>query len=214
MKRYIQILLQWRNHWVSSQKRIRPFLLGSSPKGAFDDSNEILCKTPILRHLDPKLPIDIHTDATGVGFGALLIQQTAWGEPTLTFASKTLNLAQRNYSATELELFAVVYGTANFQQYLSGNVPLKEWLTTQSLFHFWKLRIRLVDQLNSCFEYPLLLSKWPTDWDVKMLPADILGTYPINHNNEPLKSIFIVPLLVTSALDFEKLRRANAFRSQ
>lgn len=61
-----------------------------------------------------------------MGVEAVLIQQSENGEATPAYASKILNSAERNYGATEHELFAVIFGIETFQQYLTGNVPLKQ----------------------------------------------------------------------------------------
>lgn len=79
----------------------------------------------MLCHSDPTFPVEIHTDAIGVGVDFVLLQQTSEGEATIAKVSKTLNPAPGNCSATEMELFAVVFAIEKFQQHLSGNVSFK-----------------------------------------------------------------------------------------
>lgn len=85
----------------------------------------LLTSAPILGHYNSSVPIELHTDASDVGIGPVLIQRNQGEEVVVAYASKTLTPAQRNYGATHLDLYAVVLATEKFQTYLSGNVPFK-----------------------------------------------------------------------------------------
>lgn len=60
------------------------------------------------------------TDASKLGIGGILSQLNNGFERPIAYFSKKLNKAQSNYSATELELFAVVEGIKHFRCYLYG----------------------------------------------------------------------------------------------
>jgi len=66
-------------------------------------------------------PCILTTDASLLGIGCCLAQQQGDKEVTLSFWSKSLNAAQRNYCITHLELLAVVTGIkAHHHHFLIG----------------------------------------------------------------------------------------------
>ena len=79
-----------------------------------------LQSAPILGFPNDKDPYVLTTDASLYGIGAIVTQKQEWGDRVIAYASKTLNKGQRNYSATKRELFAIVYFTSHFKNYLLG----------------------------------------------------------------------------------------------
>ena len=70
----------------------------------------------VLRHYNPKLLTMLQTDASDYAMGAVLSQLDGNGrEWVVSFASKLLDTAQRNYSVTEKECLAVVWATEHFR---------------------------------------------------------------------------------------------------
>ena len=65
-------------------------------------------------------PYTLTTYASLFGIAAIISQIQQWGERVIAYASKTLSKSQRNYSATKRELFAIVYFTHHFRNYLQG----------------------------------------------------------------------------------------------
>lgn len=102
---------------------------------AFDNLKNTVCNLTTLAYPDPQAPFDLHTDASNVGIGAVLVQN---GRP-VAFASRSITSAEKNYHTTELECLAVVWALEYFYCYLYGSMftiytdhmALKSILTTK-----------------------------------------------------------------------------------
>ncbi len=88
---------------------------------AFDDLNNRLVTTPIVAHYDPLKPVTLVTDASAVGVGAVCLQSEGGEKRVVAYASTTLNKT-RNYGATELELYAVVFAIEKFHCYIANGI--------------------------------------------------------------------------------------------
>ena len=87
----------------------------------FRELKRRLTSAPILAHYDAQRPVQLITDASPYGIGAVLMQKGAEGEERpVRFASRTLSKAERNYSQIEREGLAVIFGVTRFRQYLWG----------------------------------------------------------------------------------------------
>ena len=106
-------------------KKDTPFQWNDVHQRSFNELKRLLCEAPIMSHFDPELPVEIHTDASAYGVGAVCVQRQNGEERVIAYASKTLNKAQRNYGATELEVLAVVFGIEKFRYYALNNMQFK-----------------------------------------------------------------------------------------
>lgn len=88
---------------------------------AFDRIKALLCSGVVMGHprLDKEFVLDV--DASDYALGAELSQEDEEGNLRPVYhASRHLEKAERNYSATARETLAAVFGCEYFQQYLQG----------------------------------------------------------------------------------------------
>lgn len=81
-----------------------------------------LTSAPCLIAPDFKKPFILHTDASKLGLGAVLSQRDDSGcERPVAFASRQLNKAEQNYTTTDQEFLAVMFGVRAFKPYLQDH---------------------------------------------------------------------------------------------
>lgn len=82
---------------------------------------EALTQAPVLACPDFSKPFQIHSDASSVGIGSVLIQELSGIEHPVAFYSRLLTKTERNYSTTERELLALVDSINHFRPYIEGS---------------------------------------------------------------------------------------------
>jgi hypothetical protein len=87
---------------------------------AFQTLKLALASEPVLLLPDASKPFVLRTDASGVGLGAILMQDHGAGLQPLAYASKKLTDTEKRYHTVELECYAVVWGIRKFYPYLFG----------------------------------------------------------------------------------------------
>lgn len=96
------------------------WIWGVTQQQSFQELKHSLTSSPILTLPDFTQPFCLQTDASGTGIGAVLAQVIDGKERVISYASKTLNDAQRRYNTTEREALAVVWSVKLFRPYLLG----------------------------------------------------------------------------------------------
>ena len=81
---------------------------------------EMVSSYPVLQFYDPSLPTKILTDASKDGLGAVLLQLHGEMWKPVSFASRALLDAGKNYARIEKELLSIVYGCQRFHQFIHG----------------------------------------------------------------------------------------------
>jgi len=96
--------------------REKKFSWNQGQEKAFRILKNKLVTSPVLRFPDFKRPFDIMVDASATHLGAVLEQD---GHP-VAYASRTLQPAERNYSAPERECLGMVWAAKRFRPYVYG----------------------------------------------------------------------------------------------
>lgn len=105
---------------TSLLKKRKSFNWTPAAQEAFNDIKSCLITAPILSCPDFSKPFIISCDASGVGLGTVLSQQTEDGEVVIAYGSRTLTRQEQNYSATERECLAVIWAIERFRPYVEG----------------------------------------------------------------------------------------------
>ncbi|GMH44678.1 hypothetical protein BSKO_12630 [Bryopsis sp. KO-2023] len=85
-------------------KKDVPWQWGQAQQAAFEELKTKLTTAPLLLIPDPEKPYTVVTDASNIALGATLMQDGSDGLQPVAFLSRSLNTAERNYSAYEREL--------------------------------------------------------------------------------------------------------------
>ena len=91
-----------------------------SHEKSFNKLKEILSKSPILKLVDLNKSFVLQTDASNVGIGAILLQEHDGVKHPVAYASKKLLDREQNYSVSERECLAIVWGLKKFHRFLYG----------------------------------------------------------------------------------------------
>lgn len=101
-------------------KQDTKFVWSEECQKSFDKLKKALCSEPILKYPDFTKIFILTTDASNKALGAILSQGEIGKDLPICYAPRTLNKSVNNYSTTELECLAIVYGVKQFRPYLYG----------------------------------------------------------------------------------------------
>ena len=94
------------------------FVFDDECKIAFNTLKSLLTSPPILAAPDWNYDFELSCDASHSAVGAMLGQKIDKLSKVISYASKTLDCAQLNYTTTEKEVFAIVFALDKFRPYL------------------------------------------------------------------------------------------------
>lgn len=101
-------------------KKDVPFEWTQKQENSFQTLKSKLTTAPLLQYPNFNEEFVITTDASNVACGAILSQGKIGQDKPISYASRTLNKAEINYSTTEKELAAIVWAVKHFRPYIYG----------------------------------------------------------------------------------------------
>ncbi|MBS1650721.1 MAG: DDE-type integrase/transposase/recombinase, partial [Bacteroidetes bacterium] len=107
---------------INLTKKNTKYIFDNECIKSFNILRDALTKTPVLKQADPTKNYILQTDASNLALGAVLLQKDDNNEiHPIAYASKTLNAAQQNYSASEKECLALIWALEHFNTYCEGH---------------------------------------------------------------------------------------------
>ena len=87
---------------------------------AFQRLKTELATESVLKLTDLERDFVLRMDACESGLGAVFLQEHEGVLHPVAYGSRKLNSAERNYTVTERECLAVIFGISKFERYLYG----------------------------------------------------------------------------------------------
>ena len=127
----------------NSKLKNHPVTLTPAALEVFKTLKKKCMTAPVLAFADLEKPFILETDASGIGLGAVLLQEQEDGKlHPVTYASRTLHGSQKNYHSSKLEFLTLKWAiTEQFREYLmykpftvrTDNNPLTYIMMTPNL---------------------------------------------------------------------------------
>lgn len=114
-------------------RKNEPWAWQAEHSAAWQTLKDKLCSPPTLAMPQWDKPFAVHCDASGVGLGAVLTQESGGRVHPIAFASKTLTAAERNWPVYEQEAAAVQFALKSFEHYLRNGLPVDIWTDHRAL---------------------------------------------------------------------------------
>ena len=110
----------------------------------WEEWNErLVSEVPVFKFYDQKVPIKISADASKEGIGTVLLQWHYSDWRPVAYAARAMVPAETRYAQNEKELWATVYASKRFHQYIYRQSTEFE-SNHKPLMHLFK------KQLNNC----------------------------------------------------------------
>lgn len=107
---------------TSLTKANEKWIWGDAQEKAFHTIKKILISRPVLTIYNPDYLTDLHTDASQIGIGGILMQRPDEKSPlrAVAYFSRQTTSGERHFHSYELETLAVVASLNRFRNYLLG----------------------------------------------------------------------------------------------
>ena len=97
-----------------------PWVWGAEHSRVLEDVKQVLSERPVLVVYDPTLVTEVHTDASSIGLGAILIQKRGKEKGVVAYYSRETTAEEQKYHSYDLETLTVVVALRAFRVYLLG----------------------------------------------------------------------------------------------
>ena len=185
---------------------------GSEQDTAFETLKTHLVSSPILGYADSTLPYELHTDASGDSLGAVLYQEQNGAKRVISYASRGLNKAEKNYPPHKREFLALKWAICDkFKDYLYGqqftvltdNNPVTYVLTTAKLDatgHRW---LAALASFNFDIKYRAGRNNADADALSRLPTIDTETVQAICHSSVPayVESLTLSPSIILDDVD-------------
>lgn len=168
-------------------RKNQKFVWSTDCQKSFEQVKQLLCSQPVLEIFDHNLPINIYTDASLEGIGAVLKQTQPNGkDKPVAYFSKKLNNVQKKKKAIYLECLAIKEAIKYWQYWLIGKsfTVYSDHKPLENL----NIKSRTDDELGDLTYY---LSQY--EFKIKYTPgkqnleADCLSRNPVLDENETVE---------------------------
>ena len=162
------------------KKKNVKFIWSDSCNESFKLLKKKLTEYPVLRPVNFKLKFVLHTDASAYAIGAILMQIDGQEEYVIAYFSSTMTDAQKNWTVTEREDYAVVASIKHFRCYLFG---VRFTVVTDHSALQWLMNLK--DPTGRLARWVAYLQQF--DFDIvhksgkKHLAADYMSRPELNH---------------------------------
>lgn len=179
------------------------FKLQSQHLQSVDKLKKLLSTSPLLKTFDNKKPIIIQTDASRDGLGSALIQDGH----VVSYASRSLNNAEKQYAQIEKEMLAISFACDKFHTFIYGRkvVVQSDHKPLESIFKkdLHKVTMRLQRLRMRLLKYDLSIVFTPGRemYIADTLSRDFLST---EGDNDPEIELVVLELIESLAMSKEK----------
>lgn len=120
-RRFVKLFAQHAAPLTELTKKGVAFVWGDAQETGFQALKRALTSPPVLVVPDQSKPYVVHTDASDLAIGAVLMQDQGRGlQPVAYISRKLINEKERNYSTYHKEALAIVYALKKWRCYVEG----------------------------------------------------------------------------------------------
>ena len=155
-RKYIQNFAARSSNLRELLKKDKEFVWTKECQDEFEDIKIALTTSPVMVYPNFNKKFILSTDASYQGVGATLSQNGEGGERVISYASRSLNVHEKNYGVTKLEALGVVWATNLYKVYLQDHkfdlitdhkalLKFKEMKDTNPTLERWSIKLSQYD---------------------------------------------------------------------